>query len=250
MKLKDPIPWKGSYDQSRQHIKKQRHYSVNKGRSSQGYGFSSGHVWMWELDYKQSWLLMNWCFWTMVLEKTLGSPLDCKEIQPVHPKGDQSWILKKKTTTLIMIVNNMYLSWRDMYEKLLLGWSKSLFHFFCTTVWKNPNEPFGKPNILLLSLEYNCFTMLYCFRCTATWISCKHTYIFSLLSLSALPHPTPPGRRSALSWAPVPRSILPLVICLTQGQAHMSVPLSLCPSTPSPYIHKSIPYICISIPAL
>ena len=149
-----------------------------------------------------------------------------------------------------MIVNNMYLSWRDMYEKLLLGWSKSLFHFFCTMVWKNPNEPFGKPNVLLLSLEYNCFTMLYCFRCTATWISCKHTYIFSLLSLSALPQPTPPGRRSALSWAPVPCSILPLVICLTQGQAHTSVPLSLCPPTPSPYIHKSVPYICISIPAL
>ena len=60
--------------------------------SSQGYGFSSSHVWMWELDYKESWLLKNWCFWTMVLEKTLESPLDCKEIQPVHPKGNQSWI--------------------------------------------------------------------------------------------------------------------------------------------------------------
>ena len=75
-----------------QHIKKQRHYFVNKGLSSQGYGFSSGHVWMWELDYKESWVLKNWCFWTVVLEKTLESPLDCKEIQPVHPKGDQSWV--------------------------------------------------------------------------------------------------------------------------------------------------------------
>ena len=86
-------PWKESYDQPRQHIKKQRRYFVNKGPSSQGYGFSSSHVWMWELDYKESWAPKNRCFWAVVLEKTLESPLDCKEIQPVHhPKGDQSWI--------------------------------------------------------------------------------------------------------------------------------------------------------------
>ena len=89
MKLKD-TPWKESYDQSRQHIKKQRHYIANKGPSRQGYGFSSGYIWMWELDYKESWAPNNWCFWTVVLEKTLESPLDCKEIQPVHPKRDQS----------------------------------------------------------------------------------------------------------------------------------------------------------------
>ena len=71
-------------------IKKQRHYFANKGLSSQSYGFSSSHVWMWELDYKESWALKNWCFWTMVLEKILESPLDSKEIQQVHPKGDQS----------------------------------------------------------------------------------------------------------------------------------------------------------------
>ena len=69
-------------------LKKQRHYFANKVSSSQGYGFSSGHVWMWELDYKESWAPKNWCFWTVMLEKTLESPLDCKEIQPVHPKGD------------------------------------------------------------------------------------------------------------------------------------------------------------------
>ena len=91
------MPWKESYDQPRQHIKKQRHHFVNKGPSSQGYGFSSGHVWMWELDYKQSWAPKNWCFWTVVLEKTLESPLDCKEIQPVHPKGDQSWVFIGRT---------------------------------------------------------------------------------------------------------------------------------------------------------
>ena len=85
-------PWKESYDQPRQHIKKQRHNFANKGPSSQGYGFSRGHVWMWELDYKEIWAPKNWYFWTVVLEKTLESPLDCKEIQPVHLKGDQSWV--------------------------------------------------------------------------------------------------------------------------------------------------------------
>ena len=91
--------WRGdtAMNQPRQHIQKQRHYFVNKGLSSQGYGFSSGHVWMWELDFKESWVPKNWCFWTVVLEKTLESPLDCKEIQPVHRKGDQSWILIGRT---------------------------------------------------------------------------------------------------------------------------------------------------------
>ena len=65
--------------------------------SSQGYGFSSGHVWMWELDYEESWVLKNWCFWTVVLEKTLESPLDCKEIQPVHSRGDKSWVFIGRT---------------------------------------------------------------------------------------------------------------------------------------------------------
>ena len=85
-------PWKKSYDQPRQHIQKQRHYFVNKGPSSQGYVFSNGHVWIWVLDYKENRVLKNWCFWTVVLEKTLESPLHCKEIWPVHPKGNQSWV--------------------------------------------------------------------------------------------------------------------------------------------------------------
>ena len=72
--------------QPRQHIKKQRYYFANKSPSSQSYGFSSSHVWMWELDYKESWVPKNWCFWTVVLGRTLESPLDCKEIQPIHPK--------------------------------------------------------------------------------------------------------------------------------------------------------------------
>ena len=90
-------PWKKSYDKPRQHIKKQRQYLADKGPSSQSYGFSSGHVWMWELDHKESWAPKNWCFWTLVLEKTLESPLDFKEIQPVHPKGSQSWIFIGRT---------------------------------------------------------------------------------------------------------------------------------------------------------
>ena len=90
-------PQKKSYDQPRQHIKKQRRYFANKGPSSQSYGFSSSRVWMWELNYKESWVPKNWCFWTLVLEKTLESPLDYKEIQPVHPKGNQTWIFIGRT---------------------------------------------------------------------------------------------------------------------------------------------------------
>ena len=93
MKLKELAPWKKSYDQPRQDIKKHRCYFAKKGPFSQSYGFSRSHVWMWKLDYKESWALKNWCFWTVVLEKTLESLLDCKETQPVKPKGNQSWIL-------------------------------------------------------------------------------------------------------------------------------------------------------------
>ena len=90
-------PWKKGYDQPRRHIKKQTYYFANKGPSSQGYGFSSSHVWMWEFDYKVSWALKNWCFWTAVLEKTFESHLDCKEIKPINPKGNQSWIFIGRT---------------------------------------------------------------------------------------------------------------------------------------------------------
>ena len=89
-------PLKESYDQPRQHIKKQRHYLANKGQSSQSYGFSNSHVWMWESDYKENWAPKNWCLWTVMLEKTLESPLDCKKIQPVHPKGNQSWLFTER----------------------------------------------------------------------------------------------------------------------------------------------------------
>ena len=116
--LKMLAPWKESYDQPRQHIKKQRHYFVNKGSSSQGYGFSSSHVWMWELDCKERWVPKNWCFWSKVLEKTLESSLDCKEIQSVHPKGDQSWVFIGRTdveaeTPIFWLPNvNSWLIWK------------------------------------------------------------------------------------------------------------------------------------------
>ena len=105
----------------RQHIKKQRHYFATKGPSSQGYDFSSGHVWMWELVYKESWALKNWCFWTVVLEKTLESHLDCKEIQPVHPKGDQSWCSLEGLMLKLKLQYFGYLMGRaDSLEKTLM----------------------------------------------------------------------------------------------------------------------------------
>ena len=114
-------PWKKSYDQPRQHIKKRRHYFANKGPSSQGYGFSSSLVWMWEVDYKESWAPKNWCFWTAVLEKTLESPLDCKEIQAVHPKGDQSWVSIGRT---------------DIEAETPIIWCKELTHLKRPWCWE------------------------------------------------------------------------------------------------------------------
>ena len=86
-------PWKKSYDQSRKHIKKQRHYFANKGPSSQNYGFPSSHVWMWELDYKESWVPKNWCFWTVVLEKTLG---------------EYSWIARRSNQSILKEISPEY----------------------------------------------------------------------------------------------------------------------------------------------
>ena len=99
MKLKDACSLKKSYDQPRQHIKKQRHYFANKGPYSQSYDFFSSHVWMWELDHKGGWALKNGCFLTVVLVNTLESPLNYKEIKPVNPKGNQLWIFIGRTDT-------------------------------------------------------------------------------------------------------------------------------------------------------
>ena len=124
----------------RQHIKKQRHSSA-KGPYNQSYGFSSSHVWMWDLDHKEGWVLQNWCFWTVVLEKTLESPLDCKEIKPVNPKGNQSLIFIGRTDAeaeapilwspvvkswLVRKYRDARKNWRQekkgMTEDMMVGW--------------------------------------------------------------------------------------------------------------------------------
>ena len=129
MKLKDACTLEKSYDPPRQHIKKQRHYFANKGLSCQSYGFSNSHVWMWELDYKESWAPKSWCFWIVVSkEKTLESPLDFKEIKPVNPKGNQSWLFWMNTG------RTEY--WKDWCwsgsSNTLATWCEELTH------WKRP----------------------------------------------------------------------------------------------------------------
>ena len=105
----------------REHIKKQRHHFANKGPSSQSYGSSSSHVWMWELDYKESWAPKTWCFWTVVLEETLESPLDSEEIQAVHSKGNQSWIFMEGLMLKFKLQYFGHLMWRiDSLEKTLM----------------------------------------------------------------------------------------------------------------------------------
>ena len=121
--LKDTCSLEEKLWQPRQHIKKQRHYFSNKVPSSQNYGFSSGHVW-WEVDYKEGWAPKNWCFWTVMLEKILESPLDGKEIQPVHPKRNQSWIFTARTDaeaeTPILWPSDVK-NWRLIGKYLMLG---------------------------------------------------------------------------------------------------------------------------------
>ena len=114
-------PWKKGYDQPRQSIGKQIHYFTSKSPTSQSYGFFSSHIWMWQLDYKESWAPKNWCFWTVVLKKTLEGPLDCKEIQPVHPKGTQSWRFTVRT---------------DAEAEVLILWPPDVKNWL---IWKDPD---------------------------------------------------------------------------------------------------------------
>ena len=141
-------PWKKSYDKHNKCIKKQRHHFANKGLYSQSYGFYSSHVWMWELDHKEVWVLKNWCFWTVVLEKTLESPLNGKEIKSVNPRGSQLWIfigrmdaeneapilwLPDAKSWLIGKDPDAGKNWRQ--EEKGDGWMASLTQ--CTWVWAN-----------------------------------------------------------------------------------------------------------------
>ena len=113
-KLKN-APWKNSYDKPRQCIKKQRYHFADKGPYSQSYGFSSSHMWMWELDHKEGWALKSWCFQTVVLEKTLENPLDSKEIKSVNPKGNQPWIFIGRTDAEVPIL------WPSDAKRWLIG---------------------------------------------------------------------------------------------------------------------------------
>ena len=115
----------------RQHIKKQRHYFADKGLSSQNYVFFSSHVRMWEVDHEECWAPKNWCFWTVVLEKTLKSPLDCKEIKPINPKGNQSWIIHWK---------DWCWSWNS---NTLASWCEDLTHLkrpWCWEDWRRKEK--------------------------------------------------------------------------------------------------------------
>ena len=113
--------WLKSYDKLRQRIKKQRHHFADKGPYRQSYGFSSGHVWVWELDHKENWALKNWCFQTVVLEKTLETPLDFKEIKPVNPKGNQLWIFIGKTDAEVSILCHLMRKADSLEKTLVLG---------------------------------------------------------------------------------------------------------------------------------
>ena len=155
MKLKTLAPWKKSYDQPRQHIKKQRHHLANKEPSSQSSGFSNSHVWMWELDCKENWVPKNWCFWTVVLEKTLESPLDCKEIKLVHPKGNQSCLFIGRTDAEVETPILWQRPW--WWERLKAGgegdkgwdgWMTSLTQW--TWIWASSRSWWwtGKPGML------------------------------------------------------------------------------------------------------
>ena len=114
-----PTPWKESYDKPT-YFKKQRHYFANRGPSGQGYVFSSGHVFIWKLGCEESWAPKNWCFWTVVLEKTLENVLNCKEAQPVHPSGNQSWVFIGRSGANVQHFGHL-MRGIDSLEKPMLG---------------------------------------------------------------------------------------------------------------------------------
>ena len=154
MKLKDACYLEESYNQYRHHIKKQRHYFANKCPSSENYGFFSSHVWMWELDHKEIWAPKSWCFWTVVLEKTLESPSVCNYFKPVNPKRDQSlifigetdakaetpilwlpdvkyWFIKKKKTMMLRNIEG-----RRRRGQQRMRWLDSITNSMDMTLWR------------------------------------------------------------------------------------------------------------------
>ena len=238
-------PWKKNYDQPWQLIKKQRHYFANKGPSSQSYCFSSSHVWIWELDYKESWAPKNWCFWTVVLEKTLKSPLDCREIQPVHSKGNQSWILIGRTdaeaeTPILWLpdAESQFIrkdpdagkNWRweqkGMTADEMAGWHHQLNgHEF---EWA-PGVGDGQRKLVCCSQNWKIIALqnFVAFCQTSKWISHRYTYIPCEPSSHLSPHPTPLGWYRALFEFPETYRKFPLAIYFTHGNVSSHVTLSI-----------------------
>ena len=182
MKLKDACSLKKSYDQLRPHILKQRHYFANKSLFSQSCGFSSIHLWMWELDNKEKWVPKNWCFWTLLLAKTVESPLEYKENQPVNPKGIQSWIfiqrlkLKLKLQYLghLMqrsdslektLVLGMIDSGRRVVDRGWVGWMASLtwwtWVWVCSRNWWRTEKPVVLHSMASQRVGHDWVTELY-----------------------------------------------------------------------------------------
>ena len=197
-------PWKKSYGKPRQHIKKQRYYFADKGLTSQSYGFSSSHVWMWELGHKESWAPKNWCFWTVVLEKTLENPLDWKEIKPVRLKGDQSWIFIGRTDAEAEVpilsppvARNWLIGkdadagkdWRQQERGTTEGERVGWYHWLWRWVWISSGSWWwtGKPGVLQSTTVAKSWTRL------RDWTELIHIYIFPcMLSHFACVRPCDP----------------------------------------------------------
>ena len=252
---------------------------ANKSPSSQSYGFSSGHVWMWELDCKESWAPKNWCVWTVVLEKTLESPLDCKEIHRVHSKRDQSWLFlgrndaKAETPILWPPDAKSWLIGKDpdvgrdwgqeekgTTEDEMAGWHHGLDGRECE--W-TPGVGDGQGGLACCDswgrkawdmterlnwTELNYFTILYWFCHTLTWIHHGCTCVPHLETPSHIPpHTIPLGHPSIPALSILYHASNLDWRFISHDNIHASMPFSqIIPPSPSPRVQKTVLYICVS----